>query len=53
MDLNKYTDKAQEALLSAQSTAQEYGNSQIEAEHLLHALLTQDGGIASAILIFE
>ena len=50
MDLNKYTDKAQEALLSAQSTAQEYGNSQIEAEHLLHALLTQDGGIVSAII---
>ncbi len=50
MDLNKYTDKAQEALLSAQNIAQEYGNSQIEAEHLLHALLTQDGGIASAII---
>jgi ATP-dependent Clp protease ATP-binding subunit ClpB len=50
MDLNQYTDKATEALHSAQSVAQEYGNSQIEAEHLLFALMTQDGGIVPAII---
>jgi ATP-dependent Clp protease ATP-binding subunit ClpB len=45
MNLNQYTEKAQEALLRAQSQATEHGNSQIDPEHLLHALLTQDGGI--------
>ena len=34
MDLNKYTQKAQEAILAAQSVAQEYSHSQIEPEHL-------------------
>jgi ATP-dependent Clp protease ATP-binding subunit ClpB len=50
MNLNQYTEKAQEALLKAQSTAMENGNSQIDPEHLLHALLTQDGGIVPPIL---
>ncbi len=50
MDLNQYTDKAQEALVRAQSVAQEYGNSQIEAEHLLFALMTQDGGIVPSVI---
>jgi ATP-dependent Clp protease ATP-binding subunit ClpB len=50
MNLNQYTEKAQEALLSAQSIAQEYGNSLIDPEHLLYALLVQEGGIVPPIL---
>jgi len=50
MDLNKYTDKAQEAIFGAQNLAQEYGNAFIEAEHLLQVLLTQDGGIVPPII---
>ncbi len=50
MNLNQYTEKAQEALLAAQSVAQEYSNTQIEPEHLLHALLVQDGGIVPQIV---
>jgi ATP-dependent Clp protease ATP-binding subunit ClpB len=50
MNLNQYTEKAQEALLSAQSVAQEHGNQLIDPEHLLYALLTQDGGIVPPII---
>ncbi|PJF47229.1 MAG: ATP-dependent chaperone ClpB [Chloroflexi bacterium] len=50
MNLNQYTEKAQEALLSAQSLAQEYGQQTIEPEHLLLALLQQDGGIVPPII---
>ncbi|MCL5996097.1 MAG: type VI secretion system ATPase TssH, partial [Chloroflexi bacterium] len=50
MNINQYTEKAQEAVLGAQNVAQEYGNSQIEPEHLLHALLVQEGGIVPQII---
>ncbi|MFN4294768.1 MAG: ATP-dependent chaperone ClpB [Thermoflexales bacterium] len=50
MNLNQYTEKAQEALLGAQSLAQEYGQQNIEPEHLLLALLQQDGGIVPPII---
>jgi ATP-dependent Clp protease ATP-binding subunit ClpB len=50
MNLNQYTEKAQDALRSAQSTAMEHGNSLIDPEHLLYALLVQDGGIVPPIL---
>ncbi|MGD8517048.1 MAG: ATP-dependent chaperone ClpB [Anaerolineae bacterium] len=50
MDLNRYTEKAQEALLQAQSIAGEYSHGQIEGEHLLLALLRQSEGIVPAII---
>jgi ATP-dependent Clp protease ATP-binding subunit ClpB len=50
MNLNQYTEKAQESLLSAQTVAQEHGNQLIDPEHLLLALLTQDGGIVPPII---
>ena len=34
MDLNKYTEKAQQAVLAAQRLAQEMNHPQIEPEHL-------------------
>ena len=38
-DTNRFTQKSQEALLAAQATAERNGNSQVEPEHLLLALL--------------
>ncbi len=50
MNLNEFTEKAQEALLAAQSLAQEYGHPEIQPEHLLYTLLQQDEGIVPRIL---
>jgi len=50
MDLNKFTQKAQESIASAQSMASEYSHGQIEPEHLLLALLRQSDGIAPQIV---
>jgi len=45
-----FTNKAQDALMQAQQLAQEKGQSQIDALHLLFVLLTQDGSIITTIL---
>ena len=50
MNLNKYTEKAQEALAQAQSLAGEYNHSQIEPAHLLLALLRQADGVVPQIV---
>lgn len=45
MDLNKYTNKAREAIATAQSGAARFHHQQIDSEHLLLALLEQEEGI--------
>jgi ATP-dependent Clp protease ATP-binding subunit ClpB len=45
-----FTNKAQDALMQAQQLAQEKGQSQIDALHLLSVLLTQEGSIIITIL---
>ncbi|MGB5986413.1 MAG: Clp protease N-terminal domain-containing protein, partial [Desulfobacterales bacterium] len=50
MDLNKYTQKAQEALIAAQGLAVELNHQTIEPAHLLLALLRQEQGVAPAIV---
>ncbi|MCW2948362.1 MAG: ATP-dependent chaperone ClpB [Actinoallomurus sp.] len=50
MDMNKLTEKSQEALQSAQSHAVERGHSDVDAEHLTLALLDQPEGIARRLL---
>ncbi len=50
MDINKFTQKAQEALVGAQSLAKEHSHGQIEPEHLLLALLRQADGIVPQIV---
>ncbi|MFO0878268.1 MAG: ATP-dependent chaperone ClpB [Gemmataceae bacterium] len=50
MDFNRLTEKAQEALLAARSLAARQGQQQIEPEHLLAALLEQEGAACQAIL---
>jgi len=50
MDINKYTEKAQEAVLTAQKLAEQMNHAQIEPEHLLVALAEQREGIAPELL---
>lgn len=47
MNMNKFTQKSLEAVQLAQTLAAEHSNQQIEQEHLLYALLTQDGGMTA------
>ena len=50
MNMNKLTEKAQEAVLSAQQHAEASGHPQVEPEHLLLALVDQQGGIVPEVL---
>src|SRR6195256_4809400 len=50
MNFNKLTVKAQEAVSEAQNLARGAGNPEVTPEHLLIALLRQDGGIVAPIL---
>jgi len=50
MDFNRFTEKLQEAVRAAQSLAVQHGNQQVDVEHLLLALLEQEGGLAPSIL---
>ena len=50
MDYERLTIKAQEALNEASSIAQKADHSQIEVEHILLALLRQEGGIVPPIV---
>jgi ATP-dependent Clp protease ATP-binding subunit ClpB len=50
MDINRLTQKAQEALGAAQSKAARYGHQQVDIEHLLSGLLDQEGGLATSII---
>jgi ATP-dependent Clp protease ATP-binding subunit ClpB len=49
MDINRFTEKVQQALSAAQTKAVRYGHQQIDVEHLLAALLEQERGLATAI----
>src|SRR5437868_704656 len=50
MNLNKFTEKAQEAVFEAKSIAENYNNQSMDNEHLLLSLLEQKKGIVSSIL---
>ena len=50
MKLDRYTQKSQEAVLSAQRLAQEFNHQSIEPDHLLLALLRQEDGVVPAIV---
>jgi ATP-dependent Clp protease ATP-binding subunit ClpB len=49
MDLQKFTTKSREALTDAQANAVRWGHTQVDAEHLMHALLVQEGGLVPRI----
>jgi len=50
MDLNRYTEKAQEAIAQAQKLAGDHNHGQIEPEHMLLALLQQSNGVVPQIV---
>src|SRR5262245_25872185 len=49
MNINKFTEKAQEAVITAQQLAEQMSHAQIEPEHLLLALAEQPEGIVPEI----
>ena len=50
MNAEKYTQKTLEAIQTAQSMAQENHNNYLMPEHLLYALIDQDGGLIPSLL---
>jgi ATP-dependent Clp protease ATP-binding subunit ClpB len=50
MDLNKFTQKSQEALGAAQSKAVTWGHQEVDVEHLLLALAEQQDGLVPRLL---
>src|SRR5690242_14565667 len=50
MRLDRLTHKTREALQAAQNDATARGNPELQPEHVLLALLEQDGGVAKPIL---
>ena len=50
MDLNRLTEKAQQAVVAAQTLATTRNHAEVTPEHLLVALLEQRGGIVPSVL---
>ena len=50
ININRFTEKSQEALFAAQQMAEQLNNSQVEPEHLLAALLQQGDGVVPQVL---
>ena len=50
MDMQRLTQKTQEALLAAQNLAVEHGHTEVGIEHLLCALLAQEQGLIPRLL---
>jgi ATP-dependent Clp protease ATP-binding subunit ClpB len=50
MNINRFTEKAQEAIIGAQNLAGELNHAEITPEHLLVVLVEQDGGIVPSVL---
>jgi ATP-dependent Clp protease ATP-binding subunit ClpB len=50
VDINRFTEKSREALQEAQQAALNYGNQELDVEHLLLALLEQREGLVPRIL---
>ena len=50
MNINKFTQNSLQAVQTCEKVAYEYGNQQIEQEHLLYALITQDDSLILKLL---
>src|SRR5947209_1363367 len=50
MKFEQFTDKAREAISEANDLARQHNHSQIEVEHLLAALLDQEGGVVQQVI---
>jgi ATP-dependent Clp protease ATP-binding subunit ClpA len=49
MDMNRLTQRSQEALQEAQSIAIQLGQTEVDVEHLLRALIADDDGLAPRV----
>ncbi|PDV97188.1 ATP-dependent chaperone ClpB [Candidatus Chloroploca asiatica] len=47
---NRFTEKSAEAIIAAQNAAERSGNSEVQPEHLLYALLDQSDGVVPQVL---
>ena len=53
MNINKFTQKSMEAVQNCEKLAYEYGNQQIDEQHLLYSLLTlEDSLILKLVSVF-
>lgn len=52
MDFDKFTEKAQQAISSAQETALRMSHQQVDGEHLHLALLSQEDGLIPRLITF-
>ncbi|HKK00717.1 MAG TPA: ATP-dependent chaperone ClpB [Desulfuromonadales bacterium] len=50
MDFNRMTQKTQEAIQAAQTLAVKHGHQEVDGEHLLAALLAEEGGLIPRLL---
>jgi ATP-dependent Clp protease ATP-binding subunit ClpB len=50
MNLQKFTEKAQQAILATPDLAREFGHASVEPEHLLVTLTEQEDGVVPAVL---
>jgi ATP-dependent Clp protease ATP-binding subunit ClpB len=50
MDMDKFTQKAQEAMMDAQNLALRRNHQQVDAEHLMMALLRQENGLIPKVI---
>jgi ATP-dependent Clp protease ATP-binding subunit ClpB len=50
MDISKYTQKSQEAILKAQDLAVEHRHQEVTSRHLMYALLRQEDGIIPRLM---
>jgi ATP-dependent Clp protease ATP-binding subunit ClpB len=50
MDMNRLTQKSQQALQEAQALASRFGHTEVDGEHLLVALLSDEGGVVPRLL---
>ncbi|MBQ7433931.1 MAG: ATP-dependent chaperone ClpB [Lachnospiraceae bacterium] len=50
MNINQFTQKSLEAVQSCEKLAYEYGNQEIDQEHLLYSLLKQEDGLIGKLI---
>ena len=50
MNIEHFTEKAREAVSDAAQLARQFNHNQVEVEHLLSALLAQEGGVVQQII---
>src|SRR5260221_176828 len=50
MNIEHFTEKAREAISDAAQLARQHNHAQVEVEHLLAALLVQEGGVVQRVI---